>query len=99
MNHGRREFMKGAAASTLLMTRAAAFLGADQSRAQTLRVGSNPGTENATLDNLMRDRGYFDELSLDVRIVESRSVSGPMEALLSGEADICMVSAFVGVLP
>jgi len=64
-----------------------------------VRVAGNQGADNATLQQLMLDRGYFQELSLDAQLVESNTVSGPMEAMLAGEADICMISAFVGYLP
>ena len=64
-----------------------------------VRIASNQGIENATLQRLMLDRGYLGHLSLDGEIVESKSISGPMDALLNDRADICMISAFAGVWP
>jgi ABC-type nitrate/sulfonate/bicarbonate transport system substrate-binding protein len=64
-----------------------------------VRIASNQGIENATLQRLMLDSGYLGDLSLDAQIVESKSISGPMDALLNDQADICMISAFAGVLP
>ena len=43
--------------------------------------------------------GYLDDLCMDGEFVESISISGPMDALLNDQADICMISAFAGVLP
>jgi NitT/TauT family transport system substrate-binding protein len=64
-----------------------------------VRVASNQGAENAALQQLLLDGGYAKALSLDAQVVESRTVSGPMDSLLSGDADICMISGFTGVLP
>lgn len=89
---GRREFIVGAvAASAWPMARAETGF--------AVRVASNQGAENAALQQLLADSGFAKALSLEVQLVESRSVSGPMEALLNGDADICMISAFAGVLP
>ena len=98
---GRRRFLIGAAAvSASLMTVGPSVVLAQGQRSRfTVKVASNQGAENATLQQLMLDRGYGRELSLDAQIVEGRTVSAPMEALLSGDADICMISGFVGVLP
>jgi NitT/TauT family transport system substrate-binding protein len=64
-----------------------------------LRVASNQGVENASLQQLLRDRGIAQALALDIELIEARSVSAPMEALLADQADVCMVSAFAGVVP
>jgi NitT/TauT family transport system substrate-binding protein len=97
----RRRFLIGAAAaSASLAALGPASVFARGQRARfSVRVASNQGAENATLQQLLIDRGYASALDLDVQIVESRSISAPMEALLSSEADICMISGFVGVLP
>jgi ABC-type nitrate/sulfonate/bicarbonate transport system substrate-binding protein len=47
----------------------------------------------------MIDRGFANKLSLDLQVIESATVNGPLEAMLNGTADLCMVSAFVGYLP
>jgi NitT/TauT family transport system substrate-binding protein len=95
---GRRRFLIGAAAfgSLAAMRPSALLAGGDRF---AVRIASNQGPENAALQQLMLDRGYFRALSLDAALVESRSISGPMEALLGGTADICMISGFVGILP
>jgi NitT/TauT family transport system substrate-binding protein len=64
-----------------------------------VKVASNQGIENATIQQLMIDRGIAKSLNLDLTVVESKVINGPMDALLSGAADICMISGFVGVLP
>jgi NitT/TauT family transport system substrate-binding protein len=87
----RRQFLIGAGAVT-------ASLAVPGNRL-VVRVASNQGVDNATLQQLMLDRGYFRQLSLDAQLVESKAVAGPLEAMLSGDADICLISAFVGFLP
>lgn len=93
---GRRRFLFGAAAASLAASPSALL--AQPSRF-AVKVASNQGAENATLQQLMLDRGYVRQLSLEAQIVESRTINGPMEALLAGQADICMISGFVGILP
>jgi NitT/TauT family transport system substrate-binding protein len=83
---GRREFLYGT-------------LAAFAPKRFAVRVASNQGIENAALQQFMTASGFAKALALDIEIVESKTVNGPMEALLAGEADICMVSGFVGVLP
>lgn len=65
----------------------------------SVRVASNPGVENAALQQLMVDRGFARQLALDITIVERKDVAGPIAALEQGAADLCMVSAYAGVLP
>lgn len=96
---GRRQFLIGAAAASASLAIPSAVLALGRSDRFAVRVASNQGADNATLQQLMLDRGYFQQFSLDARLVESNTVSGPMEAMLSGDADICMISAFVGFLP
>jgi len=97
---GRRQFLAGAAAGCASWVAArSSALHAQERGAHFTKVASNQGAENASLQQLLLERGYAQALSLDIQIVEGRTVSAPMEALLSGEADICMISAFVGVLP
>jgi NitT/TauT family transport system substrate-binding protein len=96
----RRRFLIDAAAASASLALAPVSVFARGQRTRfAVRVASNQGTENATLQQLLLNQGYASALSLDAKIVESRSISAPMEALLSGEADVCMVSGFVGVLP
>jgi len=95
----RRRFLIGAAAASASLALDPASVFARGLRPRfSVRVASNQGAENATLQQLLLDQGYASALSLDAQIVESRSISAPMESLLSGEADICMISGFVGVL-
>lgn len=88
---GRRHFLTGA-----LALAACPAWGEERF---PLKVASNQGTENAALQQMLSDSGFARRLSLDIQLVESRNVSGPMESLLSGDADICMISAFAGILP
>lgn len=92
---GRRQFLAGgaAAASTLALP---AFAKGER---HAVRIASNQAAENATLQQLIADRGFFDQLGLDTNIVEGKTISAPMEAMLADQADICMISAFVGFLP
>lgn len=94
----RRRFLAGTAAG-LLAAQPSSLLAREQSDRFAVKIASNQGPENAALQQLMLDRGYCRQLALDAQIVESRSISGPMEALLGGTADICMISGFVGILP
>ncbi|NHN86698.1 PhnD/SsuA/transferrin family substrate-binding protein [Acetobacter musti] len=95
----RRRLLVGAASCSVLALAQARGRAQTSSGSFAVRVASNQGPENATLQRLMLERGYFRALSLDIRLAESRSVSGPMEAILHGEADICMISAYAGILP
>lgn len=65
----------------------------------TIRLASNQGVENATIQQLMADRGYARALRLGLQLVASKEISGPIDALVNDKADVCMVSAFAGVLP
>lgn len=64
-----------------------------------LRIASNPGLENATLNALMGQQGYLTQFGADVRVVEAVGMSGPFDAIAAGEADVCMVSGYNMVLP
>ena len=98
---GRRRFLAGAAATTaaLLTEFPSAAAAREQPARFTVKVASNQAAENSTLQQLMVDRGFARTLSLDAQIVEGRTISAPMDALLAGDADICMISGFVGILP
>jgi NitT/TauT family transport system substrate-binding protein len=96
---GRRQFLISAAAASASLAVSSALHAFARRNIYTVRVASNQGADNATLQQLMIDRNYFRQFSLDTQLIEANTISAPMEAMLSGEADICMVSAFVGFLP
>ena len=97
---GRRRFLIGATAATAaLLARLPAARAREQRARFSVRVASNQGAENSTIQQLLRDRGFARSLSLDVQLVEGRTISAPMEALLAGDADICRISGFTGILP
>ncbi len=95
----RRRFLIGAAAASASLALPATLHALARRNTYTVRVASNQGADNATLQQLMVDRKYFRQFSLEAQLVESSTISGPMEAMLTGAADICMISAFVGFLP
>ncbi len=97
----RRRFLAAAAATSaaLLAEHPSTVLAGEWRARFAVKVASNQAAENSTLQQLMLDRGFARSLSLDAQIVEGRSISAPMEALLGGEAEICMISGFVGILP
>jgi NitT/TauT family transport system substrate-binding protein len=66
--------------------------------ATPLRIVSNPGLENATLNALMDERGYFRQFGADVTIVQASGATGPFDAITAGAADVCMVSGYNMVL-
>lgn len=92
----RRGFLIGTAGLSLS---AAAFARSRKLTPETIRVASNQGIENATIQQLMTDRGFARDLALDIALIPSKEISGPLDALVNDTADICMVSAFAGVLP
>ncbi|SOE97365.1 NitT/TauT family transport system substrate-binding protein [Burkholderia sp. D7] len=63
-----------------------------------LRIVSNPGLENATLNALMEQQGYFKRFGADALIVQIPGATGPFDAIASGAADVCMVSGYNMVL-
>ena len=64
-----------------------------------IRIASNPGLENATLNALMDQLGYFKQFGADALIVEATGTAGPFDAIASGAADICLISGYNMVLP
>ncbi|QBR01428.1 ABC transporter substrate-binding protein [Paraburkholderia pallida] len=66
--------------------------------ATQLTIVSNPGLENATLNALMEQQGYFRQFGVEARIVEAPGSTGPFNAIVAGSADVCMVSGYDGVL-
>ncbi len=66
--------------------------------ATRIRIVSNPGLENATLNLLMEQQRYFRMFGVDAEIMQTPGVSGPFDAIASGAADVCMVSGYNMVL-
>lgn len=95
----RRRFLLGAAAASASLALPASAFALARNQRYAVKVASNQGADNASLQQLMTDRGYARQFALDMQLVESNSISAPMEAMLAGDADICMISAFVGFLP
>lgn len=95
----RRGFLRGA--GLLGLSLAAGGLAAPfvaRAGAATLRIVSNPGLENATLNALMEQQGYFRRFGVDARIVQVPGATGPFDAIAAGAADVCMVSGYNLVL-
>ncbi len=95
----RRRFLRSAA--LLGLSVAAGGLAAPYlARAATtqIRIVSNPGLENATLNALMDEQGYFRQFGVDAVIVEVPGTTGPFDAISAGAADVCMVSGYNMVL-
>ncbi|MDN7181295.1 ABC transporter substrate-binding protein [Caballeronia sp. SEWSISQ10-4 2] len=66
--------------------------------AAQIRIVSNPGLENATLNALMDEQGYFKQFGVDAVIVQVPGATGPFDAICAGAADVCMVSGYNMVL-
>lgn len=64
-----------------------------------LRIASNPWTENATLNALMDRWGLQGNFGLKAVEVSANGVAGPFEAICTGQADLCLVSGYNGLLP
>ncbi|MCS0631182.1 ABC transporter substrate-binding protein [Telluria mixta] len=95
----RRGFLRGAARLGLGL--AAGGLAAPyvaRAAAARLRIVSNPGLENATLNALMAQQGLFERYGVDAVIVEAVGIAGPFDAIAAGHADVCMVSGYNRVL-
>lgn len=96
----RRRFLGGAALLGLGI--AAGGLSAPhiaRAAATRLTIVSNPGLENATLNALMDEQGFFRRFGVDATIVEAPGVTGPFDAIATGAADVCLVSGYNLVLP
>jgi len=99
---GRRDFLRNTGASLLaLVPGTAALSETSQLRPAPLkvRIASNPGLENATLNELIKAKGYFDEFGVHATIVTAAGASGPLESLVAGSADICLVSGYNRIIP
>jgi NitT/TauT family transport system substrate-binding protein len=66
--------------------------------ATQIKIVSNPGLENSTLNALMDQQGYFKKFGADVLILESPGATGPFDAISAGSGDVCMVSGYNMVL-
>ena len=97
MSHAftRRRFLRG----TSLLGAGIALGGLARASDAALRIACNPGLENATLEALMDQQGYFGRFGVDARAVEVPGVAGPFDAIVAGLADVCLVSGYNGVLP
>ena len=91
----RRRFLR----ATGLIGAGLAIGGIARASATTLRIVSNPGLENATLNALMDEQRLFDRFGVDAQLIEVPGVSGPFDAIAAGRADVCLVSGYNLVLP
>jgi NitT/TauT family transport system substrate-binding protein len=101
MNHDahRRRFLRGA--GLLGLSVATGGLGAPyiaRASASEIRLVSNPGLENATLNALIDELGYFRTYGVNARMIEVPGSTGPFDAIAAGSADLCMVSGYNMVL-
>ncbi|BFG77962.1 hypothetical protein PTKU46_59950 [Paraburkholderia terrae] len=95
----RRRFLRSA--GLLGLSVAAGGLAAPyvaRGAASQIRIVSNPGLENATLNALMDEMGYFRQFGVNALTVQIPGTSGPFDAIAAGAADVCMVSGYNGVL-
>jgi ABC-type nitrate/sulfonate/bicarbonate transport system substrate-binding protein len=96
----RRALMLGAAALTSACTRGPS--GADSSGAPKrlpVRIINTAATFAATVQQLMKDKGYLEQQGLQPTFLSVTDGSKVIGALLSGDADICTASGFNQVLP
>jgi NitT/TauT family transport system substrate-binding protein len=95
----RRGFLRGAGLLGLgLAVGGFAAPRVARAAATRLRIVSNPGLENATLNALMAQQGFFKRFGVDAAIVEAPGIAGPFDAIAAGTADVCMVSGYNRVL-
>lgn len=95
----RRRFLRGASLFGLGI--GAGGLSAPhiaRATATQIRIVSNPGLENATLNALLDERGYFKQFGANVAIIQAPGATGPFDAIAAGAADVCMVSGYNMVL-
>lgn len=100
INLNRRQFLRGT--SLIGLGLAAGSLAAPHiARAATssIRIVSNPGLENATLNAMIEQLGLFKRFGVEAEIIETPGISGPFDAISNNTADICMVSGYNMVLP
>lgn len=95
----RRSFLRGAGLLGLgLATGGLVAPHIARASATQIRIVSNPGLENVTLNALMEQQGYFKRFGADAVIVQARGAAGPFDSIVAGEADVCMVSGYNMVL-
>src|SRR5579863_4228576 len=58
-----------------------------------VRIISNYGAENDSLDQLMRDQGFLEQTGLDAELVKVTGPAKNLEGILNDEADLCTISA------
>ncbi|CAD6559563.1 hypothetical protein LMG28140_06660 [Paraburkholderia metrosideri] len=96
----RRHFLRNTGRLGLgLLTASLAAPYVAKANATQLRIVSNPGLENATLNLLMEKQDYLRQFGANALIVEAAGTSGPFDAITAGVADICMISGSNMVLP
>jgi NitT/TauT family transport system substrate-binding protein len=95
----RRDFLRKAGAFGVgLATSGLAAPYVARAATTEIRIVSNPGLENATLNALMDELGYFKTYGVDARLIPVPGPSGPFDAVACGTADVCMVSGYNLVL-
>ena len=95
----RRRFLRGAGLLGLSVAAgglATPFIA--RGAASQIRIVSNPGLENATLNALMDELGYFRRFGVNAMIAQIPGATGPFDAIAAGAADVCMVSGYNMVL-
>ena len=98
-SYDRRRFLRSAGLLGLgLATGGLAAPYVARAAAARIRIVSNPGLENATLNALMDEMGYFRQYGVDAEIVEIPGATGPFDTIAVGAADVCMVSGYNMVL-
>lgn len=70
-----------------------------QGQRDTVAIVNTSGNFAATLQQLMKDKGFLEELGLQPNFISVGDGSKVIGALLSGQADICTASGFGQVLP
>ncbi|WP_077038268.1 ABC transporter substrate-binding protein [Pelomonas sp. KK5] len=88
----RRGFLRGTG-----LVIAAPYI-ARAATSNALRVVSNPGLENATLNALMDRQGYLGRSGVNAAFIQAPGSTGPFDAITAGAADVCMVSGYNMVL-
>ena len=97
---GRRRALQlaGAALTVAACSRRSPSAGRATKQA-SVRIVNTAGTFAATLQQLMRDRGYLEKQGLRPTFLSVNDGSQIIGALISGEADICTASGFSQVFP
>jgi ABC-type nitrate/sulfonate/bicarbonate transport system substrate-binding protein len=98
---GRRRALAlgGAALTTLAAGRRSAFAQGRGANLAPVTIVNTAGTFAATVQQLMKDRRYLEEMGLRPAFLNVSDGSKIIGALLSGETDICIASGFSQVLP